>query len=129
MNTAQAAQLLAMAAAYDNRNASEIAARAWAEALDDVRFEDARYALIEHYKRSRQWLMPAEIREGVRALREQRTLRGRVRLGHPPADLEPEAHTEFLRLSDRLLGDGLSPTEARAKAHQTALDYQKQIES
>jgi len=129
MNTAQAAQLLAMAAAYDNRNASEIAARAWGEALHDIRFDDARHALIEHYKHNRQWLMPADIREGVQALRYHRTLRGRIHVGHPPADLEPDAHTEFLRISDRLLGDGLTPDEAGAKAYRAALDYQKQIQA
>ncbi|MCR6649747.1 MAG: hypothetical protein NVV70_17010 [Cellulomonas sp.] len=72
MNAAEAALLLSMASAYDNRTVSEITARAWAEALSDVDVTDAKTVLVEHYRQSRVWLMPVDILDGVRDIRRAR---------------------------------------------------------
>ena len=72
MTPAQAAALLTIAAAYDNRKPDEDQARAWAMILGDLRFEDCRDAVLRHYRKSREWLMPAEVIEGVREIRNER---------------------------------------------------------
>lgn len=72
MTPAEAAALLTIAAAYDNRKPDADQAKAWAMALDDLRFEDCRTVIVEHYKRSRDWLMPVDVRRGVQRLRYER---------------------------------------------------------
>jgi hypothetical protein len=72
MTPAEAAALLTIAAAYDNRKPDEDQARAWAMILADLRFEDCRDAVLRHYRKSREWLMPAEVIEGVREIRSER---------------------------------------------------------
>ena len=70
MTPAEAAQLLAMAAAYDGRmrltSPDEIAiqAQAWAAALDErITFDQGRELVIDHYASSREVIMPANINQ------------------------------------------------------------------
>jgi hypothetical protein len=72
MKPTEAAALLTIAAAYDNRKPDADQAKAWAMALDGIRFEDARTVIVEHYQRSREWLMPVDVRRGVQRLRYER---------------------------------------------------------
>jgi hypothetical protein len=74
MKPTEAAALLTIAAAYDNRKPDADQAKAWAMALDDLRFEDCRTVIVEHYKRSREWLMPVDVIQGVKRLRYDRLL-------------------------------------------------------
>jgi hypothetical protein len=74
MKPAEAAALLTIAAAYDNRKPDADQAKAWAMALDGLRFKDCREVVVEHYRRSREWLMPVDVVSGVRRLRERRLL-------------------------------------------------------
>jgi hypothetical protein len=67
MSPADAAKLLTIASAYDNRKPDADQARAWALILDDIRFEDAQAVVVEHFRRSRTWLMPVDIIEAVGA--------------------------------------------------------------
>lgn len=76
MDASQAALLLSQAAAYDNRTVNESAARAWAEALHDVPYADAREAVVAHYRESRQWMMPADVHDRVKAVQRDRVLAG-----------------------------------------------------
>jgi hypothetical protein len=72
MKPAEAAVLLTIAAAYDNRKPDADQAKAWAMALDGLRFEDCRTVIVEHYRKSREWLMPVDVVMGVKRLRAQR---------------------------------------------------------
>ncbi len=72
MKPTEAAALLTIAAAFDNRKPDADQAKAWALALHRERFEDCRDAIVEHYRASREWLMPNEVVAGVRRLRERR---------------------------------------------------------
>jgi hypothetical protein len=92
MNTQEAAALLAVAAAFDNRKPDADAAMAWAAALHDVRFEDARDAVVAHYRKSSDWLMPAMVTARVS---EQVSARHR-RFGPliPPTSLEGDVDKE-----------------------------------
>jgi hypothetical protein len=72
MTPTEAAALLTICASFDNRKPDENAATAWAMALDDLRFIDCREAIVVHYRTSREWIMPVNIREGVKRVRIDR---------------------------------------------------------
>jgi len=104
MTPAEAQVLLSMASAYDNRKPDADAAKAWAAALEGLRFVDCREALIEHYKTSTEWLMPAMIRGAVKKIRSKRI----AAFGHydVPAGLNSRQTLEFLRTTNRRIADG-----------------------
>jgi hypothetical protein len=83
MTPAEAAKLLTIASAYDNRKPDADQARAWALILDDIRYEDAQVVVIEHFRRSRDWLMPVDIIGAVKRIRAKRIAE------HPPV-IPPE---------------------------------------
>jgi hypothetical protein len=72
MNRTEAGVLLAVAAAFDSRTIGEADAMAWASALPDVAFDDARDAVIGHYADTTDRIMPAHVKARVRALRRDR---------------------------------------------------------
>lgn len=72
MKPTEAAALLTIAAAFDNRKADADAAKAWALLLDGLRFEDCRDAVVAHYRTSSEWLMPEKVIAGVKRIRSQR---------------------------------------------------------
>lgn len=74
MKPTEAAALLTIAAAYDNRKPDPDAAKAWAMALEGLRFEDCRQVVVSHYQRSRDWMMPIDVIQGVKKLRRDRIL-------------------------------------------------------
>ena len=106
MKPTEAAALLTIAAAYDNRKPDADQAKAWAMILADLRFEDCRAVILEHYTKSREWLMPADVISGVKRLRAERLRR----FGHipPPAHLadDPAAEVEWFRRVKSLVADG-----------------------
>ena len=50
MTPTDAARLLTLAAAYDNRKPDADQAKAWAMVLDGLRFEDCCEAIVAHYR-------------------------------------------------------------------------------
>lgn len=104
MTPAEAQVLLSMASAFDNRKPDADAAKAWAAALDDLRFEDCRVVLIDHFKTSTEWLMPAMIRAGVKRIRSKR-IEDHPPLT-PPPDLDPIETAAWLKNARRRIGDG-----------------------
>jgi len=89
MTPAEAAALLTVAAAFDNRKPDADQARAWAMALDGYRFEDCREAIVQHYRVSREWLMPVEVINAVKKLRNGRVIAYGL-LPDPPAHIDPD---------------------------------------
>jgi hypothetical protein len=65
MNRAETAELLSLAASYDRRTIGEADVHAWHAALGHYEFDDCRDALIEHYRSSTEWVLPAHIRRVV----------------------------------------------------------------
>jgi hypothetical protein len=102
----EAAALLTIAAAYDNRKPDADQAKAWAMALDGHRFEDCRDAIVAHYRKSRDWLMPSDVIGGVRRLRDKRLDDFGPIL--PPARYadDPTAELAWTRRAVTLIGDG-----------------------
>lgn len=68
----EAVALLAFASGHDHRKRDDDTAAAWAEALADINYEDARSVILNHYRTSTDWLMVAHIVNGVRALESAR---------------------------------------------------------
>lgn len=74
MRRREAAQLLALAAAYDRRTTCEVDDEAWADALGGLTVEECAEAIRAHYREAESWLMPSQIRRRVleqRAARRQ----------------------------------------------------------
>lgn len=117
MNTQEAAALLAVAAAFDNRKPDPDAATAWAIALEGLRFQDCRDAIIAHYRVSSDWLMPAKVISEVKRIRTKRIDDyGLIQTppGHDPDDTV--GHQRWLRAARAAIADGESlPVYAAVK--------------
>jgi hypothetical protein len=72
MNLGETIDLLSVVAAFDRRTVGEADAMAWHAVLGDLNFKDSRAAVYAHYRESREWIMPADIRQRVAAIRKQR---------------------------------------------------------
>jgi hypothetical protein len=111
MKPTEAAALLTIAAAYDNRRPDADQAKAWAMALDGLRFEDCRAVIVAHYQRSKEWLMPFDVIGGVKKLRAKR-IDDHPPLTPPPAPehLDEPAQVawqiEWRKDANRRIGDG-----------------------
>jgi hypothetical protein len=66
---AEAVEVLARAAAYDQRTAGRADAEAWAAALPDIGTHEAIPAVARWYSRRRDRIMPADVRQLVTAAR------------------------------------------------------------
>lgn len=69
MNRAETAILLALCTSFDRRTVGEADVRAWHAVLGDVDHKQAEAAVFAHYAESRDWIMPADIRQHVRTTR------------------------------------------------------------
>jgi hypothetical protein len=112
MTPAEAAALLAVAAAFDNRKPDADAAQAWSLALDGLRFHDCRDVIVTHYQRSGDWLMPHHVISGVRRLRDKRIAEAGDLT--PPANLSTAATIAWLKDAKRRIGDGEARAEVEA---------------
>lgn len=112
MTPTEAAALLTICAAYDNRRPDPDAAKAWAMALDGLRFEDCREAIVQHYRASREWIMPADV---LTAVKKTRTSRLEDVAPCPPRGLDPDdtaAYAGWLAGVRQAIADGRPvPTE------------------
>jgi hypothetical protein len=70
MNVTETTSLLAMIAAYDNRDWDQATVAAWGMALSDVSFEDAKAAVVQHFRESTDYFKPAHITAFVKAKAE-----------------------------------------------------------
>lgn len=111
MTPQEAAALLTVAAAFDNRKPDKDAAMAWSLTLHNLPFLDCRDAIVQHYRKSTDWLMPAHVVELVKRVRDKRIADNAAELTPPPEAREGDAHRDWLRDAVRRLGDG-EPVEA-----------------
>jgi hypothetical protein len=119
VNIQETAGILAMISALDGRKAfGEIDAQAWTAVLGDVMFDDAREAVIEHYRESTHPLMPADVLARVKEIR-------RKRIGNKVAPLPPiepsniDGYAEWQKAWYRAIGDGMTESEATVHADNT----------
>lgn len=107
MNRSEAATILALCASYDRRTIGEADVAAWIQVIGDLRFQDVSQAIVGHYSRSRDFVMPSEIRTEVRRIRDDRLLR--TPLPAPPADLSPLETIAWQRQTTARIADGWEP--------------------
>lgn len=108
MNKAEALTLSRLAKAMCPQQASDdFTPDAWHMLLDDIRFEDAKDALVTHCK-AHAFVAPAEIRAGVKRIRAQRLIDHEATHGpiEVPAGLEEGEYREFLRRIRKRIADG-----------------------
>lgn len=104
--------LLSVAAAFDRRTVGKSDAMAWHAALGDLQFEDSRQAVVGHYRDTREWIMPADIRTRVKAIRRDRIARQITPA--PPAELtdEPGRYKAAIEASVHRIANGFSVRKA-----------------
>lgn len=83
--------VLAKAAAFDQRTVGQADVLAWHEILQRLERDDALAAVTRHYAESRERLMPADVLRHARSVREDR--RGRER-GSAPLALPSRYETD-----------------------------------
>lgn len=132
MSKKEIAALLAIAAAFDNRKANEDAVLAWLSALEHLTFNDCREAIVNHYQESREWIMPVDIIDRVRAIRRQRlevisSLTPPAHIGaiEDPDELD-RAYRGWLRATEDRLARGL---EIEAEPRQLAESPPKELKA
>lgn len=106
--------ILTLAASYDKRTVGHADVAAWEAAIGDLPAEDSKLAVIGHYGESREWIMPADVRHGVRAIRADRMRNKEI--PPPPAELldDHAAYSRALRESAVALASGEAGSAQRA---------------
>ena len=128
MTPADAAEVLALAAAFDNRSVGEANALAWSAALDErVTVDDAKRIVTEHYSRSREWIMPSDVNAASAILRRSRL--DRMATPEPPETLggDPAREIEWQRAYRRAIGDGYDESMADQIACRSLDTFRPQI--
>lgn len=72
MDKSDVVLLLAFAGTYDYRKTGDADVEAWHLAVGDLDFEDAKAAVVAHYRSTTDRMMPAHVRQGVRVIRDER---------------------------------------------------------
>lgn len=105
MNLSETAKLLALIAAYDQRTIGEADVVAWQQVLYDVTLPNARAAAVDHYREKTSRIMPADVRGGVRRVRQLALQNAEDPC--PPAELadDPAAYRAWQRSARRQIAD------------------------
>lgn len=111
-------KLLGLMALADNRKPPEDdEGRAamiafWLSMVGDLNYAEAAQAVQEHYRESRDWIMPADIRERVMRVRNERIAKAEI--PPPPPELldDPVAYNAALRAAITAIADDRDPVAA-----------------
>ena len=104
--------LLTLTASFDRRTAGKTDVAAWQATVGDLAWDDARAAVIDHYRESTEWLMPAHIRQRVAAMRQARLdAAGPVEIPEHLADHPAEA-LAWKQAAVTAIADGVEPQKA-----------------
>lgn len=112
MNLGEANRLLTYAAAIDGRRIDDATVIAWHGIVGDLRLSDCLEAVRRHFAGSKDWLMPAHIRELAIKVREER--RPKHEVLSLPSRFEPdEARAIRVRQGVELCAQAFSMAPAR----------------
>lgn len=111
MTPIEAGQLLAIAAAADNRKPNGIAAKFWATTLHGYRLADCEQAVARHYSRSNEFIMPFHVITEVKRIRYERLEAHIQKHGPitPPAELDPDntgAYAAWIQAEQERIANG-----------------------
>ena len=100
--------LLTAAAAFDRRTVGKADAVAWHTVVGDLPLDDCLAAVRGHYTDTTDWLMPAHVRQRVKAMRRDRI--DRAIPAAPPAEVAdaPGRYKAALEAGIRRIADGRS---------------------
>ena len=100
--------LLTAAAAFDRRTVGKADAVAWHTVVGDLPLDDCLVAVRGHYTDTTDWLMPAHVRQRVKAMRRDRIARAIP--AAPPAEVAdvPGRYKAALEAGIRRIADGRS---------------------
>ena len=119
MELHETAGVLAMISALDSRKVyGEIDAQAWHAVIGDLRFDDCREAVIQHYRESPHSITPADVRGKVTAVRKAR-IGDRVAPLPPVDPSDTASYRQWQQAWYRGVGDGLTEDEAERVADHT----------
>lgn len=105
MTPLEAALLLTYVSALDNRTVEPEHGQAWADVLDPrLTLPGAKWIVNEHYKTSRQWLMPSDINTKFLKVRRERIDVHGNQIPYP-LDLHPDRHIEFRKAWEDAVGN------------------------
>ncbi len=118
MNGDEVGKLLGLMALADNRKPPEddegqkAMIAYWLSMVGDLSYADAAQAVQAHYRESREWIMPADIRRRAKAMRADRL--ARTPLPAPPAELadDPKRYKRVLAANVKRIADGLTVRKA-----------------
>lgn len=106
MNSDEVWDLLEIIASVDRRKLGLTDRQTWQALIGDLSFADARAAVADYYRESREWIMPADVRTRVKAMRRERLAREIVP-APPPEDADnPVRFRETLKAELRAIADG-----------------------
>lgn len=123
MTPEEVIDLLTTAAAYDRRTVGEADVIAWHRAVGDLDFLDAQDAVIAHYTQTTDWLMPAHVIKGVKAIRAARLALAPVPA--PPAELtdQPRDYKAALQAGVTKLARGFTPPKQITAQVEPSTEY------
>ena len=109
MTDDEVVDLLTLMASFDRRTVGDADVDAWLLAVGDLSFDDAKVAVAQHYRESREWMMPADVRRIVRQAREERIKA--LPLPAPDAETakDPTAYKRAMQEIVRRTGAGRMP--------------------
>ena len=109
MTPEETGKLLATCASFDRRKVGPLDVIAWHRVLGDLRFADCEEAVIAHYTRGAEWIMPAHVRQCVMEVRNRRLQD--TEIPPPPPELldHPAAYRAALHAAAVAIADGRDP--------------------
>lgn len=116
MTLAEVVDLLTEAARFDRRTIGKAEAKAWHAVVGDLSLDDALAAVRAHYAETSDWLMPAHVRKGVKAMRRDRLERQVMPAPAPELTDDSVRYRETLAASIRSIADGRQVRRAIAPA-------------
>lgn len=111
MTIEETIDLLRLCAGYDRRHIGKTDSVAWHMALGDLAFADAQAAVVAYFQENRDFIMPSDVRNRVRAMRRDRLAREVV----PALEADPDAPQSYrTAFTDaiRRIADGFSVRRA-----------------
>jgi hypothetical protein len=129
MNAEDMGRVLARCASYDRRKTGEADIIAWLQVIGDLAYDDCIDAVIAHYAESTDWIMPAHIRQRVRAVRAERL--AATSAPPPPPELlsHPHAYVAAVAAANGVIMGGGTAGEAEQAMQAIAAQVRRELES
>jgi hypothetical protein len=124
MTKRQIRDILELIVSVDGRRITENTPSAWLDIIGDLNHDDARSAIIAHYRESTEWLTPGHIRARVAAMRQKRIRAIGATVNASRADTAtPEREIQVQRALTRALGDGTLTPDQYAAYHASGVPW------